>query len=85
MQNHKLISLTTIKAQYKPKLNEFVKKSEEAFLDHKPVGNLRIQEKTPLTKTVVSMPTGPLLGESSFQMVFIQHLCCRLRDELVGI
>lgn len=70
--------------QYRPELCKFLK-SIRAFSDHRTVGNLRsTQEKPPRTKTLVSMPTRPLLGDSSFQAIFIQHLRCSLREGLVG-
>lgn len=63
-----------IKQQYKLKLGKFLK-SIQAFSDHRTVGNLHsTQEKPPRTKALVSMPTRPLLGDSSFQAIFIQHL-----------
>lgn len=55
-----------------------LKTADRALLDHETVGNLlSTQARAPLTKTLVSMPTRPLLGESSFQTRSIPHLCYR--------
>lgn len=63
-----------------------VKQSGGVLLDRQTAGTLWPAEikKPPFTETAVSMPTGgPLLGEASFQTVFIMHLCCSLREGLV--
>lgn len=74
-----------IKMQNHILMNDTFLKSTQAVSDQRTVGNLRsTQEKPQRTKTLVSMPTRPLLGDSCFQEIFIQHLRCSLREGLAG-